>query len=300
MRMRPISRRALLVSGAAIVGGMVVGGSLWEGLDVADMDALDRAVASLGGRCETLGPKATYAEGRALFNLLDDVRPFPARAVGRLSLTMARAALWSNQDAHGWVRMAFDAAKESGDDALLARCWEARATALGKDAVTRGVSAGPMVRGLLDAAAGKSGADPEVRSLAQYRLAYEHAAVGRRADARAALTRGEAAAALAGWSDERRGAFAGYALWALDELSEAEWALSEGTGAVGSQRLYSFANLARVHRDSGAPDVALEDLLQAAHEARLVDRLDITPHLRLTASTLPLPLRTIALQHLDT
>lgn len=295
-----LSRRTLLTYGTVAVAGVAVGGvGFWEGREVPDVDALERAVLSLDGRCSQLAVRSTFAEGRALFNLLDDVRPFPARAVGRLSLTMARAARFSRQDPDGWIRMALDAAKESGDGPLLARCWVERATVLGEEAIVRGVGSGPMMRGLLDAATEKTGADDDLRAVALYRLAYEYAAADQRADARAALTRAEAAATAAGYSDAARGRFSGTALWALDELGDAEFALSEGTGCHGSCRLTSFADLARVHLDAGAPDAALEDILQADHDARALDRRDITPRLRTTATLLPLRLRTIALARLD-
>jgi hypothetical protein len=298
--MHPLTRRTLLAYGVTAAAGLAVGGfGLREAGAVTDVDALDRAVLSLDGRCDRLGAKATFAEGRALFNLLDDVRPFPARAVCRLSLTMARAARWSGQSPNGWVTMALDAARESDDGPLLARCWVERAKVLGDGALARGVGSGPMTRGLLDAATVKAGADQDVRAHALCRLAWEHAAVGRRADALAALTRAEVAAAAAGWSDAGRGTWSGTALWALDELGEAELALSEGTGGGGSARLLSFARLARVHLDGGSPDAALEDILQADHDARGLGRRDIAVHLRATAVLLPPRLRTIALQHID-
>lgn len=196
--------------------------------------------------------------------------------------------------------MALDAAKESGDGPLLARCWTQRAFALEGDARARGVGSGSMTRGLLEAAADKAGCDQSIRADAQYHLAFEYAAIGQRADARAALTRAERAAETAGgWTDAERGECVGATLWALDELSEAEFALSEGTGGAGTTRLLSFANLARVHLDGGSPDVALEDLLQADHDARELGRRDVAPHLRHTAVLLPRPLRTIAFDHLD-
>jgi hypothetical protein len=297
---QPIPRRTLLAYGATAAAGLAVGGfGLWEVGAVTDVDALERAVLSLDGRCDRLGARPTFAEGRMLFALLDDVRPYPARAVCRLSLTMARAARWSRQDPSGWIRLALDAAKESGDGPLLARCWTQRAIALGEDTRARGVGAGPEMRGLLDAAAVRAGSDHDTRADAHYRLAFEHAAAGQRADARAALTRAEKAAQLAGWTDAGRGDCSGAALWVLDELGEAELALSEGTAGWGTSRLFSFANLARVHLDGGSPDAALEDILQADHDARGLGRQDLAPHLRTTALLLPRRLRTIALDHID-
>jgi hypothetical protein len=297
--MHPLTRRTLLTYGATAVAGLAVGGfGLWE-FDMTDVDALERAAISLDGRCDRLGVGPTRAEGRALLTLLDGVRPFPARAVTRVCLTMARAARWAGEDAQRWVTIALHAARESDDGSLLARCWEERATVVGQEALARGVGAGAVARGLLDAATVKAGADDDVRSLALYRLAYEHAAVGQRADARAALTRAEVAAERAGWSDAQRGTSCGTVLWALDDLPGAEFALSEGTGGGGSLRVRSFADLARVHLDSGSPDAALEDILQADHDSRALARVDITPRLRTTALLLPRPLRSIALDHLD-
>jgi|HubBroStandDraft_6_1064221.scaffolds.fasta_scaffold410596_2 hypothetical protein len=264
-----------------------------------DGEELERAVLSLGQRCDTLGPVRTFAEGRTLFAQLDDFRPFPARSACRLSLTMARAARWSRQDPQGWVTMAFDAAKQANDGPLIARCWVEHATAMGQDTLNRAVSAGPVMRGFLVAAAVQAGSDSDVRAGAQYRLAYEHASGGEWAEARVALSHAEKAAEQAGWSHSRRGAFSGSALWVMDELSEAEFALSDGIGCEGSCRLGSLVWLARVHVDAGAPDAALEDILQANYETREINRHDLAPQLRAVAASLPANLRTIAIQHLD-
>jgi hypothetical protein len=141
--MRPISRRALLALGVAIVGGTVIGNPL-EAFAMRDVEGeeLERAVLSLGQRCERLGPVKTFAEGRTLFARLDDVHLFPARSVCRLSLTMARAARWSLQDPGEWVAIAIDAAVGANDAPLIARCWEEHATTMGQDPLNRAVGAG--------------------------------------------------------------------------------------------------------------------------------------------------------------
>jgi hypothetical protein len=195
--------------------------------------------------------------------------------------------------------MALNAAKETDDGPLIARCWEERATTMGQEALGRAVGAGPVMRGLLTAAAVKAGSDEDVRALAQYRLAYEHARIGEWGESRVALSHAETAAEGAGWSHSRRGALSGKSLWAMDELNEAEFALSDGMGCEGSRRLDSLVWLARVHVDSGAPDAALEDILQADHETREIHRHDLAPQLRAVAANLPANLRAIAIDHLD-
>jgi hypothetical protein len=298
--MRPISRRALLALGVAVVGGAVIGTPL-EGLAMRETEGkeLERAVLSLGQRCERLGPVRTFAEGRTLFARLDGIHPFPAHSICRLSLTMARAARWSRQDPGNWVAIAIEAATGVEDGPLVARCWEEHATTMGQATLDRAVGAGPVMRGLLIAAAVKAGSDHDVRALAQYRLAYEHAAVGEWREARVALSNAETAAEHAGWSHSRRGGLAGKTLWALDELNEAEFALSDGMGCEGSRRLQSLGWLARVHLDMDAPDAALEDILQADYETREIRRTDLVPQLRSVAASLPVNLRAIAFDHLN-
>jgi hypothetical protein len=195
--------------------------------------------------------------------------------------------------------MALDAAKTADDGPLIARCWVEQATTLGQDTLNRAVGAGPVVRGYLTAAAVKAGSDNDIRAGAQYRLAYEHAAIGEWKEARVALSHAETAASHAGWSHSRRGAMAGSSLWVMDELSDAEFALSDGMGCEGSCRLGSLAWLARVHVDSGDADAALEDILQADRETREIHRGDLAPQLRAVAGTLPANLRTIAFDHLN-
>ncbi|MCU1287541.1 MAG: hypothetical protein JWO13_3891 [Acidobacteriales bacterium] len=260
---------------------------------------LERAVLSLGQRCDRLGPVMTFREGGKLFARLDDLHSYPARSVCPLSLTMARAARWSRQEPRRWVAMALDAAKTADDGPLIARCWVEQATTLGQDSLNRAVGAGAVVRGYLTAAAVKAGSDNDLRARAQYRLAYEHAAIGEWKEARVALSHAETAASHAGWSHSRRGAMAGSSLWVMDELSAAEFALSDGMGCEGSCRLWSLAWLARVHLDSGDADAALEDILQADWETRDIHRRDLAPQLRAVAGALPANLRTIAFDHLN-
>jgi hypothetical protein len=155
------------------------------------------------------------------------------------------------------------------------------------------------VRGMLVAAAVKAGTDSDIRAGAQYRLAYEHASIGEWKEARVALSHAEAAARQAGWSHSRRGAMAGSSLFAMDELNEAEFALSDGMGCEGSCRLGSLAWLARVHLDNGSPDAALEDILQADYETREIHRSDLRPQLRAVAANLPTNLRSIAFDQLN-
>jgi hypothetical protein len=299
--MEPLSRRKLLTLGVAVVGGSVFSNP-WEGFSMTrdrEGEDLERAVLSLGQRCDQLGPVKTFREGGALFARLDSLRPYPARSACRLSLTMARAARWSRQDTRGWVALALDAASSADDGPLMARCWVEQATTLGQETLNRAVGAGPVVRGYLTAAAVKAGSDSDIRAGAQYRLAYEHASIGEWKEARVALSHAEAAARQAGWSHSRRGAMAGSSLFAMDELNEAEFALSDGMGCEGSCRLGSLAWLARVHLDNGSPDAALEDILQADYETREINRSDLMPQLRAVAVNLPANLRSIAFDHLN-
>jgi hypothetical protein len=292
-----ITRRAFVIGGGAMLGALAVGSvPFWEAGASLNAEGLSEAVVSLDQRCDRIGAARTFREGRGLFAVLDEFRPYQARTVSRLALTMARAARWSGQDPIPWIDTANDAARQAGDDSCIARCWTERGKVIQDESLVHGVGwSGAVAQGCLVAASVKAGQDADIRAHALYRLGYEYAAAGDRADALDMLTRADNAAEAADWSESGRGVWEGTVLWAMGDLDKAEIALSEGAGGQGSTRHLSFVRLAHVHLAAGEADAALEDVLQADHDTRTVGRRDLLPHLSVLAVKLPPPLRTKAL-----